>query len=158
MGNLHGTPQKEKPSIGGLGIEFFGSLGSPSLIGQMTYQLQMGWVATQSVVAQMVNLLLTWHVAEVVGVDHDMRSYGLPVQGHATIVASPASPGSGTTPQVARGRGVVQLESGINDFAALLQTGNDGSAPVRVGQVFDFFFHGKEKATGRWLLNLLNSC
>ena len=82
----------KKPSLEGLGIVGLGSLGSPSLIGQMGYQVQMGRVATQSLVAQMVDLLLARHVAVVVGVGHDMSGYGLSVQAHSPVVASSSSP------------------------------------------------------------------
>lgn len=77
----------KKPSIEGLGIV---GLGSSSLIGQMGYQLQMGRVATQSLVAQMIDLLLARHVAEVVGVSHDMGGYGLPVQAHSPVISPTA--------------------------------------------------------------------
>ena len=79
----------------------FGSLGPSLLVRQVTDHFQMGRVAAQAVVTEMVDLLLPRDVPIEVGVDDQVNSHSLAIEAHAAIATTPASAGVRASPQEA---------------------------------------------------------
>jgi len=91
----------------------------------MADHLQVQGVATQAVVALVVDLLLTGDVAVVVGVDDQMHSYGLAVERHAAIATTLASTGIRPSPDVAGTWLIVQNEAKIGDLDSFIDAQHD---------------------------------
>ncbi|WGN90660.1 hypothetical protein [Pseudomonas phage PaVOB] len=123
-----------------------GAFSATFLVGEVSDHLQMSGVAAQPLSAEMVDLFLTRHIAEVVGEHDDVDGNCLAVQAHSPVTTAPARTRIRALPEVAGTWLTVEDEARVFDFAAGFDTFPDffsasfehGTTPLMCDMSFFF--------------------
>ena len=92
-----------------------GTGSSSPLVHQVGNHFEVSRVTTESVITEVVDLLLSWDVPIEVGVNHQVDGHSLAVEAHPAIATASASTGVGSVPDKAWGWSIIQHEAGISD-------------------------------------------